>query len=414
MKNSRSYTVKIEGKKWQDAIEKALDEAVKKAKIDGFRKGHVPKDVFIKKYGKASVFMDAADLCLEDAYTEMQKANSDVEIIAQPDIKLNKIDEKELEIEFNLTLKPEVKLGKYTGLKVKKEKIEVKKEEIKETIDQMRSKYTEEVLKDGKVVNGDIAIINFEGFKDGIAFEGGKGENYSLTIGSGSFIPGFEEQLIGMKKDEEREIEVTFPEEYHSEDLKGQKAIFKVTINEIKELKIPELNEEFYEDLGMEGVNSKETLEEEVKKIIEARKDMDAENKYLDDLLEAAAKNVSVELPEVLIHEESHRMVHQYEDNLKMQGLTLEQFYQFTNSNEEKLMEQMKDEATKRVTYRLMLEEIAKEEKIEISDKQADEEATKLAEKYQTEKEEFLKMFGGIDMIKYDLKMRSAIEVLKK
>ncbi len=412
----KEYTVKIEGKKWEEALEKAFKKANEKAHIDGFRPGKAPKEIFLKKYGKESLYFDAADLCVEEAYHEMIEANKDVEIVAQPVMNVKNIDENGVEFSFQLTLKPEVKLGKYKGLGVKKEEVKVTKKEIEENIEHMRSHYAEEVTKGekAKVENGDTAIIDFEGFKDGVAFPGGKGENYPLKIGSNSFIPGFEEQLLGMKSGETKEIKVTFPKDYHAEDLKGKDATFKVTVHEIKQTVIPELNEEFFEDLGMEGVNSKETLEAQVKENIRARKDADAENKYMDDLLAAAGKNVKVEIPEVMIKEELDRMIRQYEEHLKMQGLSLEQFYQFTNSNEDALRDQMKEEAKNRVLYRLMLEEIAKKEKFVVTEEEADHEAEHLAERYGMKKEEFLSAFGGVEMVKYDMNMRKAMEVLKE
>ena len=413
MKNIKEINIKVEGKEWEEALDKAFVKANAKAKIDGFRPGKAPKEVFLKKYGKEALYMDAADIVLDGAYRKVFEDNKDLEIVAQPEIGLKSIDEKGVEFTFKLTLKPEVKLGKYKGLNVKKDSVKVTKEEVEHEIEHLRSHYAENVVKEGKVENGDIAIIDFEGFKDGKAFDGGKGENYSLTIGSNTFIPGFENQIIGMAKGEEKDINVTFPEDYHSEELKGQPVVFKVKVNEIKEVKIPELDKDFFEDLGMEGIDSKESLEAQVKENIKARRDADAENKYIDELLEAAAKNVEVDIPDVMISEEQDRILRQYEENLKMQGLTLEQFYQFTNSDEAALREQMKDEATKRVTYRLMLEAIAKAEKIEITDEAVNKEAEQLAEKYQMKKDEFLKAFGGLDMIKYDLEMRSAIDVMK-
>lgn len=413
-KNELEIIIKIEGKEWEDVLDKAYDKASKKAKIDGFRPGKAPKEIFLKKYGKESLYMDAANISANLAYDKMLEENKNLEIVAQPVLDINKIDETGVEFKFILTLKPVVKLGQYKGLNVKKESVEVTKKEVEENIEAMRKRYAENVEKDGNVENGDIAIIDFEGFKDGVAFEGGKGENYSLTIGSGTFIPGFEEQLIGMKKGEEKEINVTFPSDYHSEELKGQPVVFKVKVNEVKTIKVPELDKDFFEDLGMEGVDSKETLEKQVEENIKVRKEQNAENKYFDDLLEAAGKNVEVDIPHVMIHEEIDRMIKQYEENLKMQGLTLKQFYQFTNSDEKALKDQMHEEAEKRVLYRLMLEEIAKEEKIEIDDDQANKEAESLASKYNMKKDEFLNLFGGIEMIKYDLKMRQAMEVLKK
>lgn len=411
----KQIEIKIDGKKWEDALDKAFKKANKKAKIDGFRPGHAPKEVFLKKYGKESLYMDAADAVLNDAYEQMLNENKDVELVAQPEIALKSIDEKGVTFNFTLTTRPEVKLKKYKGLKVKKESAKVTKEEINHAIDEMRSRYAETMNKENETVeDGDTAVIDFEGFKDGVVFDGGKGENYSLKIGSGTFIPGFEEQLVGMKKGDEKEIKVTFPKDYHAEDLKGKEVTFKVKVNDVKTTVIPELGEEFYADLELEGVNSKETLEATVKDMIKTRKEANVENKFIDDLIEAAIKQIEVDVPHVMIHDEIDRMLRQYEENLRMQGLTLEQFYKFTNSDEQALRDQMHEEAEKRVLSRFMLEEVAKAEKIDITDKEAEEEAQKLAEKYQMEKDEFLKMFGGLDMIKYDQKMRKAIEVLKE
>ena len=413
-KGIKEINIKIEGKEWEDALDKAFNKASSKVKIDGFRKGKVPKDVFLKKYGKEALYADAADLCLQSAYSEMLKQLGDEVIVAEPGIDLNQIDDKGIEFKFTLTLRPEVKLGKYKGLKTKKAKVEVTKEEINDAIEHMRSHYAENVLKDGSIEEGDIAVIDFEGFKDGVAFEGGKDENYSLKIGSGTFIPGFEEQLIGLKAGDEKEINITFPENYHSEELKGQPVVFKVKINEVKEVQIPEVDGEFFKDLGLEGVDTLEKLEQQIKENIEVQKETNAENEYIDGLLEEAAANMEVEIPEVMIEEELKRMLSQYEENLKMQGITLQQFYQFTNSDETALKDQMQPEAVNRVKFRLMLEEIAKAEKIEIDDETAEQEAEKLAKKYQMEKDEFLDNFGGLDMIKYDYQMRQAIEVLKQ
>ena len=409
----KEITIKIEGKEWEEAMDKAFQKANKKAKIDGFRPGKAPKDIFIKKYGKESLMMDAADLSINDAYLKMLEENKDLEIVAQPELKLKSLDENGVEFVFTLTLKPEVKLGKYKGLKVTKDSTEVTEEEIDETIMNMRNRYAENRVKDGEIVDGDVAVIDFEGFKDDVPFEGGKAEGYSLKIGSHTFIPGFEEALVGMKAGESKDIHLTFPEDYHSEELKGQPVVFKVTVNEVKETIIPELSKEFYEDLGMEGINDEESLRNQVKENIAARKEMEAENKYTDDLLKVAIENMTVEVPEVMVTEEIDRMLRQYEDNLKMQGLTLEQFYQFTNSDEAALKDQMKEEALNRVKARLLLEEVAKVEKLEISDEEADQEVEKLAERYGMKKDEFLAAFGGLDMVKYDSKMRKAIEVLK-
>ena len=415
-KSEKEIEIEIVGKEWEEALDKAFQKANKTAKIDGFRPGKAPKEVFIKKYGKQSLYMDAADMAVDMAYQRLLKdyAEDVKELVARPDIALKDVNDDKIVFLFTLTKRPEVKLGKYKGLGIKKDEVKALDEEIEDAIFHMRERYAEDVLKEGAIENGDVAVIDFEGFVDGKAFDGGKSENYSLKIGSGTFIPGFEEQLIGLKSGDKKDVKVTFPEDYHAEDLKGKEATFKVTVHEVKEIKIPELDKDFFEDLGMEGINTKEELEAQISENILARKEMEAENKYFDDLLEAAAKDVKVDIPEAMINEELDRMISQYAEHLKMQGISIEQFYQFTNSDEMALRDQMRPEAIKRITYRLMLEEIAKVENIEIDDKEAKEEAKKLAEKYQMKEDEFLKAFGGLDIVKYDMKMRQAMEILKK
>jgi len=414
MSNIKEIKVKVEGEKWNKAKEDAFNKIQKEIRIDGFRKGKAPKDVIVKKYGEQNIWLDAADLCIQEAYQDMIEENKDLEIVTRPDGTISALTSDYVEFLFTLTTRPEIKLGKYKKLGIKKEEVKVTDEEVNTSLDGMRKRFAESVVKNGKVENGDTAIIDFEGFKDGVAFDGGKGENYSLTIGSNTFIPGFEEQLIGMKKGDEKEINVTFPEDYHAEDLKGAPVIFKVKVNEIKETKIPELDKDFFEDLGMEGINDEKSLKEELKKTIEARKESETENKYIDALLDKAVENMEVEIPHQMIHDELDRMMHQYEENLRMQGITLEQFYQFTASNEDALKSQMHPEAEKRVASRFLLEEIAKAEKVEISESDVNEEVKKLAESYQMPEEEFLKLTGGKEMIEYDLKMRKAIEILKE
>ncbi len=409
----KEVNVKIEGKEWEEALDKAFKEQSKKANIPGFRKGKVPKDVFIKKYGKEALYFDAADIVLNDAYQKMIEENADLKIVAQPQVNLKSIDENGVEFTFNLVLYPEVTLGKYTKLGVKKEKVEATEEEINKTIDEMRNRYAENVVKEGKIEKGDIAIIDFEGFKDGVAFEGGKAENYSLEIGSNSFIPGFEDALIGLKAGESKDIDLTFPEDYHAEDLKGAKVTFKVKVNEVKEVKIPEIDKDFFEDLAMEGINDLDSLKAQVKENILAHKEHHAEEHFVDELVNKAMETMKVDVPHEMIHEEVDRMLRQYEENLKMQGITLEQFYKFTNSDEQALKDQMHTEAERRVKERLLLEAIKEKENITITDEEAAKEAEELAKKYNMKKEEFLNLFGGIEMVKYDKEMRKTLDFLK-
>lgn len=412
-KNVHEVEIKIDGDAWQQALDKAFNDKKKDAKVDGFRKGKVPKDVYIKKFGIESLFLPAADIVLQDAYDKAMKESKLVPVI-QPDVNLKSIDEKKVEFTFKIVTKPEVNVKKYKGLNIKPEKVKVTKEEIEHELSHVLEKYTELVTKDGKVESGDLAIIDFEGFKDGEAFEGGKGENYSLEIGSNTFIPGFEDQVIGMKPGEEKDINLTFPEDYGVDELKGAPVVFKVKVNEVKEKQARELDADFFEDLGLEGVDSKEKLEKEIENSIKAQKEMDSENKYVDNILETVGKNVEVDIPEQMVAEEVDRLMHRFEEQMKMQGISLEVYYQFTKSTEADLRNQLEKEGYQNVLYRLMLEEIMTLEKIEVTEKEAEKEADKLAEKYNMKKEEFLAQFGGIEMIKYDLEMRKTIETLKE
>ena len=412
--NIHKVNVKVEGADWTKALDQAFARKQKTVKVDGFRAGKVPRDIFEKKFGKEALFLDAADMSVQVAYI---KAMTDSKLIpvVQPEVDIKSIDENGVEFVFTITTKPEVVVKKYKGLNVKPGKVEVTDEEVNHELGHLLERYTELVVKEeGKVENGDIAVIDFEGFKDGVAFDGGKGENYSLEIGSNTFIPGFEEQVIGMATGEEKDLNVTFPEEYGAADLAGQAVVFKVKVNEIKQKVAREIDEEFFEDLGMEGINSEETLKEQIKESIKAQKEAEAENKYVDALLEAIAKNVEVDVPQTMVDEETDRLIGRFEEQMKMQGISLDLYYQFTQSNEEALRSQMEKEAYNNVLYRLMLEQIMTEEKIEVTKEEALKEAEELANKYQMDKEEFLKQFGGLDMVQYDLEVRKTIELLKE
>ncbi|MBO6145289.1 MAG: trigger factor [Bacilli bacterium] len=412
MKNVHEIEVKIEKKDWTEAIDKSFEKAQKNVKVDGFRKGKVPRNIFEKKFGKESLYEEAINLVLPKAYDKAFK-DSKLEPIIQPSIDIKEINEEGVTFVFKITTKPEVKIKKYKGLKVTKEKVNVTKEEVDHQIEHLLEQYAEMIIKDGKIENGDTAVIDFEGFKDGKAFDGGKGENYPLVIGSNTFIPGFEEQLIGLKTGDEKDIEVTFPKDYASEELKGQKAVFKIKVNEVKTKELPKMDEDFFKDLGYDKVENEEQLRDLIKVDLEAKKEYENENKYIDALLEEVAKNTEVEIPEELVHEEAHHMVHQYEENLKMQGITLDMFYQFTNSNEEALIKQMEPEAEKRVKYRFMLEEIVNLEKIDVTDKEAKDHAKEIAKQYNMKEDDLIKEYGGLDMIKYDVKMQKALDIIK-
>ncbi|MBR6137922.1 MAG: trigger factor [Bacilli bacterium] len=413
-KNStHEVEVKIDGKEWEAALDEAFKEKQKTVKVDGFRVGKVPRSVFEKKFGKEALLLDAADIVLPAAYTKAM-TESKLDPIVQPSVDLKNISTDGVEFIFKIVTKPEVNIKKYKGLGVKKEEVKVSKEEVDHEIGHLLDRYTELVTKDGALENGDTAVIDFEGFKDGVPFAGGKSENYSLEIGSNTFIPGFEEQMVGMKAGEERDIKVTFPKTYGEKDLAGADAVFKVKVNEIKTKVARELDEEFFEDLAMDGINDEKALRDHIKEDLKARGEADAENKYVDDLLEAVAKETDVDVPEQLVEEEVNRLMGRFEQQMKMQGISLEVYYQFSGTTEKDLRSQMEKEAFKNVLYRLILEKIQEEEKYEITDEEVDKEVKDIAEKYHMTEEELLKEFGGKEFVKYDLEVRKAIDLLKE
>jgi len=413
-KSLKEVVIKIEGKDWEDALDKAFKKVSKDKTIAGFRKGKAPKNIYLKHYGIESLFYEASNICIDKAYNKMIEENKDLQIVSQPILDIKSVDEKYIEYVFTLTLKPEVKLGKYKGLSTKKDKVKVTKEEVEHEIKHMRENYKEIVIKDGKIENGDIAVIDFEGFKDGVAFDGGKGENYSLTIGSNTFIPGFEDQLIGHVTGDEVDVNVTFPSDYHVDELKDAPVVFKVKIHEVKQTVLPELDKDFFEDLGMEGIDSKESLEKQVKENIKTRKEKEAEDKYIDELLKEIADNTEVDIPDTMINDETTHMVDHFKEHIMMQGITIEQFYSLTNSSEDKLKEEYHDEALRRVKNRLIIEKIIEEEKIEVSDEEVDNKLEELAKKYKMTKEEVKKEYDdNLDYISFDLKVRKVFDIIK-
>ena len=413
MSNKHVILKKVEGENWKNALDKSFLKNVKEAKVDGFRKGKCPRDVFEKKYGVEALYNDAVDIVLPGLYTEVLKESA-LEPVVQPSIDIKEINKDGVSIEFTIITAPVANVKKYTGLKVTREKVKVTDEEITEEINRLKDQYAEIAVKEGKIESGDTAVIDFEGFKDGVAFEGGKGENYPLEIGSNTFIPGFEDALIGLSTGDKKDIPLTFPENYPSEELKGAKVVFKVTVHEVKTRLIPELDKDFFTDLGIEGVTNETELRNHVKNNISLRKEKEADDKLVEDILASVAKETEIVLPEELIHDEIHHMIDNYAQRLQMQGLSLEQYMQFTKQTFESLEEQLKPEAKKNITYRYMLEEIAKKEGIVISDEEADNEAETLSHTYQMTKQELINAFGGIEMIKYDLKIRKTIDFLKE
>ena len=406
----QEFSLVVKGKEWVELQDKAFEKVNKKAKIDGFRPGKAPRSAYEKKYGKQDILFEAADMAIKKEYERLLTKEKVMPVI-EPKVDLVKCDDKELEVKFVFVVEPKIELGKYTNLGVKKEKVKVTKEEIDHRIHHLLEDYAEMIVKDGKVENGDTAIIDFKGLKDGVAFDGGTAENYSLTIGSNTFIPGFEDALVGMSKGEEKDIDLTFPEDYMAEELKGQKVVFKVKVNEIKTRVVPKLDKDFFDDLGMEGVTNKEELEHEVKHEIEHQKEHEQEHVYEEKCLEAASENMKVEICDELIDDEVEHMYNEFMQRMAMQGVTEEMYFQYTKAKKEDITSQMKEDALKRLKYRYLLKEIINVEKIKVTDKEAKDRVKEMASMYQVDEETILKDVS-LENIKFDLMYTKALEIV--
>lgn len=413
MKNVKEITVEVKGKDWEESLDKAFNKKKKDIKIDGFRKGSVTKEIFIKKAGIESLFMDAADIVIDGEYKKIIEDKKN-DIVCEPAVSIEKIDKDGITIKFTLIGRPEVKLGKYKGLGVKRDKVSVTKEEIEHEIHHIMEHMAEIVVKEnGEVVKGNTAVIDFEGIVDGKKLDGGTGANYPLEIGSNSFIPGFEDGIVGMKVGEKKVLKLKFPENYTPE-LKGKDVEFSVTVREIKERIEPEMNKEFFEDLGIEGVNSKETLEKNVKEELTKQKEAQADDKYVDELLRKATDDMKVDINNEIIEGEVNRMASQLEQELRMQGATLEQYLTMVGTKMEDFRSTLKPQAIARIKTRYLLEEVVKAEKISASKTDIKNKIKEEAEKYGMKEEEFVNAVGGEDAIKYEVEMEKAIDVIKE
>lgn len=406
----QEFNLVVKGKEWGSLQDAAFEKVNKKAKIDGFRPGKAPRSAYEKKYGKQDILFEAADMAIKKEYERLLTKEKVMPVI-EPKVDLVKCDDKELEVKFIFVLEPKVELGKYTNLGVKKEKVKVTKEEIEDRIHHLLEDYAEMIVKDGKIENGDTAIIDFKGLKEGVAFDGGTAENYSLTIGSKTFIPGFEEALIGMSKGEEKDINLTFPKDYMAEELKGQKVVFKVKVNEIKTRVVPKLDKDFFDDLAMEGVTNKEELEHEIKHEIEHQKEHEQEHVYEEKCLEKASENMKVDICDELVDDEVEHMYNEFMQRMAMQGVTEEMYFQYTKAKKEDITGQMKEDALKRLKYRYLLKEIIKEEKIKVTDKEAKDRVKEMAKMYQVDEETILKDVS-LENIKFDLMYTKALDIV--
>ena len=407
-------TVAFDSEEWKATQEKALDKLAKNVKIDGFRPGKAPAAMVRARVSKASVLEEATDMILQTKFVEIL-TEANVEPVAQPALSVQKVDADELEVQILVPVKPQVELGEYKGVEVKKGRVTVTKKEIEEQLANYQTQFAELTVKEGgKVAKGDTAVIDFEGFVDGVAFEGGKGENYPLEIGSGSFIPGFEDQVIGMTVDKEQDIVVTFPEDYGAADLAGKEATFKVTVHEIKEKHLPEIDDELAKDVNIDGVETLDQLKDHIKANIKTRKESENENKFMDDLYKAIVASSKVEDSDALLEQEQGLMLQEVEQNLQRQGLNFEVYQQFTGKSKDDIKEDIKPQAEERVKLNAILAAIIEEEKLAVSDEELETELKTIAEYYQKELDEVKKIFeGNMSRIENDLLTRKAVDLVK-
>lgn len=410
-KNMAKLTVEVSAEDFEKAIEKVYQKQKKQISIPGFRKGKVPRVMVEKMYGKEVFYEDAANDLIPDAYDNaLDECEED--IVSSPKIEVTQIEAgKPFVFTATVALKPEVKLGEYKGIKIEKIEREVTEEEILAEVNRERNKNARNItIEDRPVKDGDMTVIDFEGFVDGEVFEGGKGENYPLTIGSGAFIPGFEEQLVGAEIGKEVEVKVTFPEDYQAEELQGKEAVFKCTVHAIKEKELPELDDEFASEVS--EFDTLEEYKEDVKKNLTEKKVKDAETARENAAVAAAVKASEIEIPEAMLETQQRQMVDEFSQRITMQGMSMEQYMQFTGATYEKLIEQVKPQAEERIRARLVLEAIAKSENIVATEEDYEKEMKTMAEVYQLEIDKVKELMGEREKknIMLDLAVRKAAD----
>lgn len=414
-KNMAKLTIEVSAEEFSKAVEAAYQKNKSKISVPGFRKGKVPKKMVEQMYGKEVFYEDAANAVIPDAYEKALEECTET-IVSAPKVNVTQIEEgKPFIFTAEVALKPEVTLGAYKGVEVKKADITVTDEEIDADLAQQRENNSRTItVEDRAVQDGDIAVIDFEGFTDGVAFEGGKGENYSLTIGSHSFIDNFEEQLIGKNIGEECEVNVTFPAEYQAAELAGKPAVFKVTIKEIKEKQLPELNDEFAGEVS--EFDTLEEYKEDIRKKLTEKKEEDAKNAKEDEVIDAIIANAQMEIPDAMVETQQRQIVDDFAQRMQMQGITLEQYFQFTGLTQEKMIEQVKPQAERKIKSRLVLEAVVAAENITASDEDYEAEVARMAEMYQMEADKVKEVMGenGKKQIMEDIAVKKAAEFVVK
>ncbi|MBC1459622.1 trigger factor [Listeria welshimeri] len=410
--NVGKLTFDIEQEKVKEGLDRAFVKVRKTLNVPGFRKGKVPRQIFNQRFGEEALYQDALDILLPEVYSQAID-EAGIDPVDTPQVNIESMEKGETWVlTAEVTVKPEVKLGDYKGLEVEKREIELTTEELEAELKQLQERQAELVVKeDAPAENGDTVILDFEGFKDGVAFEGGQAENHSLELGSGQFIPGFEEKLVGLKAGDEADIELTFPEEYHAEDLAGQPVVFKVKLHEIKTKEVPALDDELAKDID-EEVETLDELKEKISKRLQEAKEESVAQAKQEEVIAKAVENAEVDIPHAMVHHEADHLMNHFAQDLQAQGLTPELYYQFTGQTEEAMHAQMETDAEKRVKMNLVLEAIAEAENIEPTEEAIDEEISTLAEKYGMEKDAVRAALGDMSELKSDLKIRKAIDVL--
>ena len=413
-KNMAKLTIEVPAEEFEKAIQEAYQKDKNRITLPGFRKGKAPRKMIEKMYGAGVFYEDAANILIPRAYDEALKECEET-IVSRPTIDITQIEAgKPFIFTAEVALKPEVTLGEYKGVEVPKTEIQVTDEEIQAEVDKERENNSRTIdVDDRGVEKGDLIKLDFDGSVDGVPFQGGKAEDYPLTVGSGSFIPGFEDQLIGAKIGEEMEVKVTFPEDYHAEDLKGKEAVFKCTVKAIQVKELPEADDEFAKDVS--EFDTMAEYREDIKKNLTEKKEAAAKREKETAAVAKAVENAQMEIPDAMVDEQVRRMADDFTRRMESQGITMEQYMQFTGMDADKLLEQMKPEALKRIQNSLVLEAVAKAENIEISDERLDEEIAKMAESYKMEADKLKELMGDYEkeQMKNDLAIQAAVDLVR-
>lgn len=411
--NEGLLKVTVPAEKVNKALDQAFKKVVKQINVPGFRKGKVPRPIFEQRFGVEALYQDAVDILLPEAYGEAIEETK-INPVAQPEINVTQIEKgKDFEFEATVTVEPEVKLGDYKGLEIEKQDSELTDQDLQDEIDHSLGHLADMVVKeDGAVEEGDTVNIDFDGYVDGEQFEGGQADGYDLEIGSGSFIPGFEDQLVGVKTGEEKDVVVTFPEEYHAEELAGKEATFKTKVNEIKYKEVPELTDEIANELDSDA-NSVDEYKENLRKRLSEQKAQDVENVEKEEAINKVTENTTIDIPQAMIDTELDRMVQEFGQRIQQQGLDLQTYFQISGQDESQLREQMKDDAEQRVKTNLTLSAIADEENIEVTDEDIDKELEKMSSQFNISVEDIKQTLGNTDIIKNDVRIQKVIVLLR-